>query len=204
MQNITQPNDPIQRPYSPSSQEVTSGSVAAQEAASSEGAKMAGNELDLDQISIDTLFEQRPDLKVAYDKCFKLMDDSKDSTEFSMGSLIRSLIELAQVLQDVALVEAENMSKITEKMSLYSHKMNQIPVLKDADNTGKGTHQNATLNQDYGNMLETLRANKGVEEDKAKKSQPTMQSLKDASQSAHEFIGTFLDLLQGISQKITR
>ena len=67
MQNITQPNDPIQRPYSPSSQEVTSGSVAAQEAASSEGAKMAGNELDLDQISIDTLFEQRPDLKVAYD-----------------------------------------------------------------------------------------------------------------------------------------
>lgn len=62
----------------------------------------------------------------------------------------------------------------------------------------------ATLNQKYGNMLEGARANKDIEQDKAKKIQTIMQTLKDADQSAHDFIGAFIDLFRGISQKIMR
>lgn len=60
------------------------------------------------------------------------------------------------------------------------------------------------MNQKFGNMLEAIRANKGLEEDKAKKIQAVLQSMKNAEQSTNDFIGTFIDLVRDISQKIMR
>lgn len=175
---------------------------------------------DLD-LSSEELIAKNPKLKATFDNLSAIATDPSmgDKDVFSMQSLIACLINLGQVLQQVATVYANHLSKVTEKMNAYAKLMGQIPVVleKDVDfdkeSTISGTDEEkdrkrsqlrADLNQYYGNMLEAVRGNKGVEEDKAKRAQTIMQTMKDASQSTHDFIGTFIDLIRGIGQKTMR
>lgn len=136
--------------------------------------------------------------------------EKKDGSVFNMSDLFQALIDLGQALQGMATVKADQLNLITTKMSGYSREITQIPVVLSGENvafSGSESDQNAkraNFNQAFGNMLEAIRANKGLEEDKAKKVQTIMQTMKDASQSFHDFLGTFLDLVRGIASKINR
>jgi hypothetical protein len=164
--------------------------------------------------TIEELIAKDPKLKAAFDNLVVLANDPGFSEDdfFSMQRLIATLIDLGQALQQVATAYADRLAKVTDRMTAYSKMMGQIPVLtKDQvnwDKLGSDDQQRSqrlgTLNQKYGAMLETVRTNKGLEEDKAKKIQTIMQTMKDAGQSVNDFIGTFIDLLRGISQKIMK
>jgi tRNA C32,U32 (ribose-2'-O)-methylase TrmJ len=62
----------------------------------------------------------------------------------------------------------------------------------------------ARMNQTFTDMLEAIRANKGVEEDKAKKVQALLQQIKDASAAQSDYINSLIDLLRSINQKVSR
>lgn len=158
-----------------------------------------------------TLLKERPDLREAierFDKSLKVASkDPKDT--FNMAKLIACLIDLGQVLQQVATAYADKLTKTTAKMNYYSKQLSQIPVISDGEGIYQGdsttaSNKRATLNQKLANMIEIVKANKGREEDAAKGIQTMLQSMKDAGQSINDFLGSFIDLLRGISQKINR
>lgn len=167
-----------------------------------------------ESVDINDLINQRPELKAAFTSLMALGNnpDMGDSEIFTIQRLIASLINLGQALQQAATAYANKLAKVTEKMNAYSKMLGQVPVLLkeniNYNNLGNDDTQRSqtlgNINQKFGNMLEAIRANKGMEEDKAKKIQTIMQTMKDAGQSANDFIGTFIDLLRGISQKIAR
>jgi uncharacterized protein YoxC len=166
---------------------------------------------DIEKIDINELIKKDPNLKAAFDNLMTIVSDPamKDPEVFTIQRLIASLIDLGQALQGMATAYAERLSKITEKLTAYSKMMTQIPVIlkgdmKFDDDSKTDSELRSNANQKFVNMLETVRANKGLEEDKAKKIQTMLQTMKDASTSTHDFIGSFIDLLRGISQKIMR
>jgi uncharacterized protein YoxC len=174
-------------------------------------AKRASLDTSEGDMDIKDLMAKRPDLKAAFDNLAAIASDpSMDEPDvFTIQRLIKSLIDLGQALQQCATAYANRLAKITEKMNAYSKMLTQVPVvLKDDVNYGgddkEKSDRRANLNQKYGNMLESVRANKGLEEDKAKKVQTMMQTMKDAGQSVNDFIGSFIDLIRGILQKIAR
>jgi hypothetical protein len=77
-----------------------------------------------------------------------------------------------------------------------------IQLLKD-DRADERADRNS-INKRFQSMLEALRANKGITEDQAKRAQALLQQMKDASSQTSDFIGSFLDLMRSISQKIQR
>jgi len=163
-------------------------------------------EIDLfNDMDLETLFQKNPDLKKAFTNMSNIVFDRNISNAdtITMQELISCLIELGQALQKAAAVYANRLTKVTEKMNVYSKQMTQIPVVLKGD-VGGSDDDRRNWNSSFSNMLEAVRANKGIEEDKAKKIQTFLQSMKDASQSANDFVGTFIDLLRGISQKIMK
>ena len=75
-------------------------------------------------------------------------------------------------------------------------------LLSDAELAGVagGTATNA----EYGAMLETLRANRGNDEDKSKAIASQLQAMKDLGQKTSDFLSSYIDLLKSINSKITR
>jgi hypothetical protein len=161
-------------------------------------------------VDINELIKNDPKLKELYDKVVDAFSEKPVEEKFSIQRVIASLIELSQVLQGVVVAESTRMDKISKRISAYATMQASVPVItKDQglfagqkDDQERDARQ--TLNQKFGMDLEAVRANSGVDQDLAKKVQTLMQTIKDASTSVEDFIGSFTDLLRGISSKITQ
>lgn len=168
--------------------------------------RTAGDE----EVDFNALIEQNPELKEVFDRLAGAVDEIDDKSKaFSMNDLMQALIELSQILQLMATANAARLSIDTKLMNAYSDQMASIPVvtsddIKFSSNESTDTAKRSTFNQQLGNAIEIIRANKGKVEDNAKRVQTLMQSSKDAGESIKDFLGSFIDLLRGISQKINR
>jgi hypothetical protein len=58
--------------------------------------------------------------------------------------------------------------------------------------------------REFASMLEALRANRAVKEDKAKQLQTLLQGTKDAASAQNDFISSFLEQMASIHVKILR
>jgi len=162
-------------------------------------------------VDIDELIKNDPHLKALFDKLVKAFSEEPDEVKFSISQVVQSLIQLSQALSNAAVAYADRLSKITEKMNAYTKLQTQIPVVlkggKDEVYGGdddKSRAARSEANQKFANMLEAVRANKGLEEDKAKKVQTMLQGLKDGGTSSSDFVGSFIDLVRGIGSKIAQ
>jgi uncharacterized protein YoxC len=153
-------------------------------------------------IDINELIKD-PRYKALLDQVAANYENKSDEEKFSIQRVIMSLIDLSQALQGAATALADRLSRITERMNAYAKKMSQVPVLGD-EIPFENSEKRANANQRFGVMLESIRAYKGIEEDAAKKVQTILQTIKDAGTSASDFVSSFLDVIRGISQKITQ
>lgn len=147
------------------------------------------------------LINDNKDFKEVIDRLSGIIADVNEPGTFSLNRLIACLIDLCQVMQKMASAETMRLSVVTKKMSAYSQLLTQVPVLTTAD-TDSGTRDK--YNPKYQAAQEAIRMNKSAEEDLAKQVQSLLQSVKDASQSIEDFIGTILNMMASISQKIAR
>jgi hypothetical protein len=155
------------------------------------------------------LINSDPQLKGLYDQLVTEFSEKSEEEVFTLAVLIRTLIALSQALQGAATAMAERLSRVTEKLNAYTKLQTQIPILTVGGPMWGGDNQDdrdkrSEINGKFSNMLEAVRANKGMEEDKAKKIQTLLQSMKDAGTAASDFTGTFIDLIRTISTKITQ
>lgn len=156
--------------------------------------------LNAQMAKINELMNNNKELKEVIERLNGILtSDPSNTTTFSLSRLIACLIDLCQVMQKMAAAETARLAIVTKKMSAYSKLLLQIPVL-----TSKDTGDYNKLNPIYANAQEGVRINKTAEEDLAKQIQSILQSLKDASQSVEDFIGTILNMMASISQKISR
>jgi hypothetical protein len=121
-----------------------------------------------------------------------------------------------------ALEQAKKLERVLEGLSHASHQLaaayaadlKELPVLlkgkteldklkAEVDRTIP-TQSLADINSKFGKMVETIRASKGIEEDRAKKLQTIMQRIKDSGQSASDYMGTLIELWRDIGSKISR
>lgn len=159
-----------------------------------------------------------PQYKAQLAKFVASFNEQPSNTKYDIMRVVQSLIDLGKVMQELAIVYAGCLSKSTARLTAINKQMKEIPVIsvKDLrkaglvkqseidkeDEINKGTA--GTLTQAFGNAMEAMRAEKGLEEDFAKKLQVMMQSIKESGTQASDFVSTFLDLLRGISSKITQ
>lgn len=156
--------------------------------------------LDAQTTKLNELMKNNQELKEVMDRLTGIITpDADPSTTFSLSRLIACLIDLCQVMQKMASAETARLSIVTKKMSAYSKLLLQVPLLSSEDTKDKDKY-----NPLFTNAQEGIRINKGAEEDLAKQIQALLQSLKDASQSIEDFIGTILNMMASISQKISR
>jgi hypothetical protein len=203
MNDITNIPRNVEGLYSTPSSQIKEDEKKAVEAASITSAQDSAEMVDIDE-----LMQNDPSLKTLYEKMVGNYASQPSDNRNIMNRIMRALMELNETLQKVAIAYADNLGKITEKLNGYSKLQIQIPVLtrgkdlfmggdSDQDRTDRGE-----VNQKFANMLEAIRANKGIEEDKAKKVNTILQSMKDAGQSASDFLTSFADLMRQIGSKI--
>lgn len=168
--------------------------------------QMSANEQSLNAIfaaqaaHLQEEINQNKDLKEVIDRLNGILNSDPDgSTTFSMSKLIATLIDLCQVLQKMATAVTSHLSIVTKKMSAYSKQLLEVPLLSKED-----TEHYQKYNPFFTNAQEGIRINKTTEEDLAKQIQTILQSLKDASQAIEDFVGTILNMMASISQKISR
>lgn len=163
-------------------------------------------------ISLEDLiaWTKSPMFETSMIAAFESYLEEPPEVQFSMYRLMMCLIELGQALQQMAVAVAGNLNNITAQMNAYAKKMTQIPVVLKDDivfvpgDEKMDSERRANANQKFANMMEALRANKGLEEDKAKKKQTLLQTMKDASTQASDFLSAFCDLIRGIGSKINQ
>ena len=178
--------------------------------------RSGGLYVDIDPITeeedaIRKEIENDPKLKKLFGEIMENFSEEPPVVQFNMNRVVFILIALCQALQEAASVFADKLTKVTERLTAYSKKLTQVPVVLQSEGTtfsGIGDNQDqkykneadarALVNQKFGNMLEAIRANKGLDEDKAKKIQTILQTMKDASASSSDFITAFIDLVRGL------
>ncbi len=167
-----------------------------------------------DILDVNELLKNDPAYKKLYDKMVGNYAQQSSASLNIMSRVMNALMELNQVLSRVATIYADHLGKITEKLNAYSKLQTQIPVITDGmgfmDDTGDSTkdekirEDRGQINQKFGNMLEAIRANKGIEEDKAKKLNTILQAMKDAGQQASDFMTSFADMWRQVGSKISQ
>lgn len=149
------------------------------------------NQSELQEEDLKNIMAKDANLKAVYDKLSTKAADPTQMSDVSISStnlLISSLINLSQALQMAATAYADRLEIITGKLTQLSKELSEIPTFSG---------DRAQL---YGNMMSAINANKGMQEDLAKKVQGFMDSLKSSSQSTTDNIGTLLNQLQQNTQ----
>lgn len=157
--------------------------------------------------STEAQLANSPHLQGVYNATAASTGNLSSAATFNMGKLFIALSNLGQALNGLSVAYANSLNITSDQMNNYAKLMTQIPVVTKSDIKFDGddkadADKRAIFNQKFANMLEALRANKGVEEDKAKKIQTLMQSQKDAGQSFNDLLGSLIDgtnrIIQGI------
>lgn len=154
----------------------------------------------------ERVIEMDPKDRAIYDRVMGNYSNKTAEERLTVQDIIRSFINLTQILQQGIIIESERLSISTQLLNAYAKKMSQVPVILKDEIKEPGwddKDQREGFNQKFGYALETMRAHKGLEEDRAKKGQTLLQAMKDASSSYSDFSSSFIDLVRGISQKIT-
>ncbi len=166
------------------------------------GQRMGFVEQDSEELAVQKL---RPTHKI-----------SKNTTRFNIQRLMQSLIELIQILQSVAAVAALTLSNDTDAINNYTKALAQISPLTKGQMTfqqggkdGNDAEKNNSAmmgdaNQKLNTMVQYILAYKSQHEDRAKRHQTGISTLKEGSSSIAEFFSSFIDLLRAILQKIFR
>lgn len=137
--------------------------------------------------------------------------DASPDVKYTLQDILMTLLDLNQTMQELAAALAGTLKTGTERLNAYTTLMTQVPVWSlddykapDGTSTTDKLNMLGNINAKFANMLEAVRAHKGLEEDKAKKIQTLLQSTKDFSSKISDFFGAFVDLLRGISSTINR
>lgn len=156
---------------------------------------------------LNELLKNDPKLQGIFDNVLNSFTDQPADEVFSIQRVIRALIDLSQALQSAALAESDRLNKVTERLNLYAQMESQLPVITGTSlypDSDKGRQDKQDANTRFGTALESLRSNQGLEQDRAKKIQTILQTMKDAGSSVSDYIGSFTDLFRTISSKITQ
>lgn len=148
------------------------------------------------------LVNNDPKLKALFNQVVGNFKNLSNEEAFSVNKVLLSLIDLGQSLQAAATVQANRLEKLTEIMNGYATIQTQIPVLLKKDIADD--RERADVNAKFANMLDGIRATKGIYEDKSKKAQTMLQTLKDSGSQASDFVTEIMRIISGLVKKISQ
>lgn len=133
------------------------------------------------------------------------MAEVPDEDKFMMSQLLRLLIQMTKTLQDVAIVQAEQLSNTTAITRAYVNLQQKIPVLlKGGTSVPDDSERRGEMNNAFSIYMDSVRANKGTVEDLAKKIQALLNSTKEAGTQFSDLFSSILDQMNSLISQIYR